>query len=309
MASTNQSPFYKKAEAKFLSAQTIEEHLTYLEEMIRECPKHKSSEKMLANLKTRYRKLKYTKEKEIKQKKAGKSSKAGIKKEDMQAAIVGMTNTGKSSLLSILTNAKPKISESKFATIYPVVGIINYSGTNIQLIEIPAFESEYYNKGIVNTADTILILVTNLEQIKKIEQGLSKAQGKRIIIFNASSNQDLRKIKATLSSKKYNFFVINLNSITNKEENEELNELKNKIFQSFDKIRVYTKEPSKKRTDKPIILEPDSTIKNVAEKILKGFSDKVKETKIWGPSSKFPGQKVGLQHKLKDLDIVEFKTK
>jgi len=302
----NAHPDYLTAEKEYHLAQTLETKLKALERMMSYMPRHKGGENLRAQLRLRYKKLK---EKLEHGTKTGKTSQKGIKKEDMQAAIVGMTNTGKSSLLSILTNAKPKISESKFTTIYPVVGIINYSGTNIQLIEIPAFESEYYNKGIVNTADTILILITNLEQIKKIEQGLSKAQGKRIIIFNASSNQDLRKIKATLSSKKYNFFVINLNSITNKEENEELNELKNKIFQSFDKIRVYTKEPSKKRTDKPIILEPNSTIKDVAEKILKGFSNKVKETKIWGPSSKFSGQKVGLQHKLKDLDVVEFKTK
>ena len=58
MSSTNQSPFYKKAEAMFLKSKTNEEKLKWLEEMIRECPKHKSSEKMLANLKTRYIKLK-----------------------------------------------------------------------------------------------------------------------------------------------------------------------------------------------------------------------------------------------------------
>ena len=56
-------------------------------------------------------------------------------------------------------------------------------------------------------------------------------------------------------------------------------------------------------------MKKDSTIKNVAEKILKGFAEKIKETKIWGPSSKFPGQIVGLNHKVKDLDIVEFKTR
>jgi len=55
-------------------------------------------------------------------------------------------------------------------------------------------------------------------------------------------------------------------------------------------------------------MNPETTVREVAEKILKGFADKVKETKIWGPSSKFPGQVVGLSHKLKDLDIVEFKT-
>ena len=82
-----------------------------------------------------------------------------------------------------------------------------------------------------------------------------------------------------------------------------------KIFQSFDKIRVYTKEPGKEKSPKPIIMKPNSTVEDVAEKILHGFSTKVKKTKIWGPSSKFPGQQIGLKHKLKDLDIIEFKTK
>jgi ribosome-interacting GTPase 1 len=86
------------------------------------------------------------------------------------------------------------------------------------------------------------------------------------------------------------------------------NLLKEKIFKSFNKIRVYTKEPGKKKTDRPIILKPDSTVKDVAEKILHGFSHRIKESRVTGPSGKFPNQKVGLQHKLKDLDTVEFKT-
>ena len=57
MASTNQSPFYQQAELKFASAQTEEGRIEALKEMIKECPKHKSSEKMLANLKNRLRKL------------------------------------------------------------------------------------------------------------------------------------------------------------------------------------------------------------------------------------------------------------
>ena len=86
--------------------------------------------------------------------------------------------------------------------------------------------------------------------------------------------------------------------------------LKEKIFQNFDKIRIYTKEPGKEPDKtKPIILNPNSTIKDAAEKILKGFSEKIKQIKIWGPSSKFSGQVVGSKHKLKDLDIVEFKTR
>jgi len=303
MASTNQSPFYQRAEKNFLEAENLEDKILFLEEMIKECPKHKSSENMLANLRTRYKRLKSQAEKS---KKTGKSSKTGIKKEDMQAALIGMSNSGKSSLLAILTNAAPRISDTKFTTTHPIIGMMNYEGANIQLIEIPGIDSEYYDKGVANTADTLLILITNLNQLKQIEEKIGKARGKRIIIFNKSdilTENEKRKISATLQSKKYNFVISS--SISK----QDFNDLKNKLLQSFGKIRVYTKEPGKEKSKRPIILEPKATVKEVAEKILKGFSKNVKETKIWGPSSKFPGQKIGLTHKLKDLDVVEFKTR
>ena len=45
----------------------------------------------------------------------------------MQVLIVGKTNSGKSLLLSALTNAKPQISEIKFTTKHPEIGIMNYA--------------------------------------------------------------------------------------------------------------------------------------------------------------------------------------
>ena len=64
-----------------------------------------------------------------------------------------------------------------------------------------------------------------------------------------------------------------------------------------------------KKREKPVILDKESTVKDVAEKIFHGFSEKIKETRITGPSSKFSNQIVGLKHKVKDLDVVEFKTR
>lgn len=299
MASTNQSPQYQKAQAMFLGSKSNEEKLYWLEEMIKECPKHKSSEKMLANLKTRYIKLK---EKIEKIRKSGKGGKPGIKKEDMQAVIVGFTNSGKSSLLSLLTNATPEIAPYYFTTKTPVVGMMKYAGTNIQLIEIPAIKSEYYDSGLVNTADVILIIVTSLSDLEKILPELERARGKKLIIFNIKDEINERKIEATLKSKKYDFVVISTKT------KDGFEELKEKIFRGFGKIRVFTKEPGKEKSGNPLILNPDATVKEVANKILRDFS-KVRETKIWGPSSKFPGQKVGLQHQLKDLDTIEFKTR
>ncbi len=296
----NAHPDYIAAEGEYLQAKTLEEKIEKLKKMIALSPKHKGSENLRAQLKTRLKKFQQQLEKS---KKSGKRNSIGIKKQDMQAVIVGKTNSGKSTLLSLLTNAEPVISEIKFTTIHPAIGMMNYAGTQIQLIENPAIDSDYYDRGLANTTDTILILVNKIEEILEIEKRLEKAVGKRIIVFNNKNNLNesfLRKISATLQSKKYNFIIINLKNI---------DELKEKIFQSFDKIRIFTKEPGKEKSQKPIIMKPNSTIFDVAEKILKGFSKNVIETKIWGPSSKFAGQKVGLNHKLKDMDVVEFKTR
>src|SRR3989344_52303 len=104
----NASPEYYKAYAEYLNALTIEEKIRRLEEVIRLAPKHKSSETLLAHLMSRLSKLK--KESEVKRKR--RSSSRGIKKTgDAQVVIIGIENSGKSSLLSVLTNASPKISE------------------------------------------------------------------------------------------------------------------------------------------------------------------------------------------------------
>ncbi|MBU0761381.1 MAG: 50S ribosome-binding GTPase [Nanoarchaeota archaeon] len=289
-------PEYTSAEKEYYESNTIEEKLTALKKMISHAPKHKGGENLRQQLTTRRKKLE---QELIKKQKSGKRTSVGIKKSDMQAILVGKTNSGKSTLLKLLTNAEPRISDTKFTTTKPIIGMLGYASTQIQIIENPAIDSDYYDKGLTNTADTILIIVNTLEGIKEILEKIPKAQGKKIIVFNNKKNLDERKISATLQSKKYNFLILSQN----------LDELKEKIFQSFDKIRVYTKEPGKPKSPKPIIMKPHSTIFEVAEKILHGFSKNVKETKIWGPSSKFAGQKVGLKHKLKDLDVVEFKTR
>ncbi|RLG12490.1 hypothetical protein DRN73_02440 [Candidatus Pacearchaeota archaeon] len=295
----NAHPGYLAAEKEYLQAQTPKEKIIKLKKMISLAPSHKGAENLRKQLKTRLKKLL---DKQTKTKKS-KSGLPGIKKEDMQAVIIGFSNSGKSSLIKELTNAKPLVSPIKFSTTSPVIGIMNYQGVNIQLIENPAIESEYYNKGLTNTADTLIILITEIKEIQEIQEKIKKTNAKKIIVLNQFKEEDKRKISATLSSKKYNYVIISIKT------KQGIQELKEKIFQSFDKIRVYTKEPGKEPSKKPIILNLDSDVKDVAEKILKGFSEKIKETKIWGPSSKFPGQKVGLKHKLKDKDIIEFKTK
>jgi len=296
-------PEYVKAEKEFYEANNVEDQLFALERMISHAPAHKGAENLRQQLTTRRKKLEAQLEKK---KKVGKVTKVGIRKEDMQAVLIGKTLSGKSSLINNLTNTKIKTSHNEFNTKKPEIAMMKHKTTQIQLIENPAINSQYYDRGIPHTADTIILVVEKIKDIEELLKETNKHPGKKIIVFNKidllEENQK-RKINATLQSKKYNFILISNYTL------EGIEELKEKIFSSFDILRVYTKEPGKEKSNRPMIMKPGAMVKDIAEKILKGFSQKIKETRIYGPSAKFLGQTVGLKHKLKDLDVVEFKTK
>ncbi len=294
---------YIAAEKVYLNAQTLDEKITALQGMIRTAPRHKGSENLLAELKTRLKKFL---EKKEKNKKVGKSTQKTIRKEGFQVILLGLPNSGKSSLLAKLTNAHPKISENPFTTKHPEIGSLYYKGFKAQIIDLPSIGSETFDIGIINTADLILIVIEKLEELEKISSFLSKSYGKRLIALNKSdllSETEIRKLEEKIKSKKLNALIISTISDYN------LENLKEMITQSMDFIRVYTKEPSKPVSNIPIILPKNSSVKDAAEEILKGFSQRIRETRITGPSSKFSNQKVGPSHILKDKDIVEFHTR
>jgi ribosome-interacting GTPase 1 len=302
MASTNQSPFYQRAEQEFQNASTDEERIACLEIMMKEVPKHKSSENMRKNLVNRYKKLKTSL---AKQKKSGKSSQQGIKKADIQCVLIGLPNSGKSTIFRTLTGLNPKISPHPFTTYKPQMGTFKFENTPIQIIDDAPIPNQ--NKSLINSTDTLLIAINSPEQIKEIEKQIWKSPAKKIYIYNKTdllNETELRKLKATLNSKykKLKTYYTNKNDT-------ETEKLKKEIFETFPIIRIYTKEPKKSPSKEPMILKQNSTLKNAAEKILKGMSKKIKRAKIWGPSSKFGGQTVGLDHILKDKDTIELQTK
>ncbi len=300
----NAHPDFIKAEQEYHGASSDEEKLKALEQMLKWVPKHKGAETLRKNLRTRYKKLKQ----EFAKSKKKSGAKKGIKKEQLQAVIMGLTNSGKSSILKSITNADPKIASYGFTTVEPEIGTLNYQNCNIQIIDLPPIASPNYNKGLVNNADTILIVVEKIDEIKPTLKEITNKKAKKIIVFNKIDLYDpntQRKISETLKSRKYNHVI------TSTKTDEGLENLKEKILKSFNMIRIYTKHPGKKqKLDKvPIILPPNSTLKDVAEKILHGYSKKVKYAKITGPSCKFANQKIGLKHVVKDKDVVEFFTK
>ena len=84
-----------------------------------------------------------------------------------------------------------------------------------------------------------------------------------------------------------------------------LNELKDKIFSELRFIRIYMKPVGKQVDfDEPLILKEGDTVEVVCKKLHRLFKDKFRYASVSGPSAKHDVQKVGLDHKLKDEDIL-----
>jgi hypothetical protein len=88
-----------------------------------------------------------------------------------------------------------------------------------------------------------------------------------------------------------------------------IQELKDKIFSRLKIIRIYTKEPGKIPEKRPVVLKENAVIKEFAASVHKDFLKKFDHALVWGKSVKFPGQRCGLGHILRDKDVVEMHLK
>ncbi len=293
---------YFEKEKKYLDATSLEDKIYWLEEMIKAAPKHKSSENFVAELKRRLIKLREKQEKA--RKKSG--GRKGIRKEGFQFVLFGLTGKGKTQLLGALTNVRPVIKGTMFSTKVPEIGTFFYLGVQAQIVDSPSVGSESFDIGLVNNADCLIIVIEDISEINELEKYMQRVSGKKIIVVNKRdiySEDEKRKIMERMRSRKIQ--GIFLSALTG----ENIGELKNEMIEKMDIVRVYLKEPGKPFKDVPLVLKQGSRVKDVAEGIFKGFSRSVRETRITGPSAKFPNQRVGLDHKVKDKDVVEFHTR
>ena len=88
-----------------------------------------------------------------------------------------------------------------------------------------------------------------------------------------------------------------------------IKELKEIVFHELSLIRVYMK-PVGKQTDydEPLILRKGDTVEDACRKLHREFKDKFRFANVSGPSAKHDIQKVGLDHRLYDEDILTIVT-
>ncbi len=321
----NLTPQYLEAERNFRLAKTPQEKIACLEEMLAVMPKHKGTDHLRADLRTKLASLTRSLDKKsATQRMSMTIEKAGA----AQVAVIGFPNSGKSQIVASLTNATPTVAAYPFTTQTATPGMMNFENVQIQLIDTPPLSEhppEWWLLNIIRRADGLLLVVDLSEDpVAQAEALIAKLNEKRIGLGQPEEDEADDK-DAPVSYKKallvgnksdldidgknfralQNRYGAQLPAIAICAPGEGLDELKQRLFKILDVIRVYTKEPGDKPDmGEPIILERGGTLEMAAAAIHKSFARRMKYARIWG-SGKFDGVQVKRDHVLEDGDIIE----
>jgi ribosome-interacting GTPase 1 len=176
---TNVTPEYKKAEEAYRKAREPKERLDCLRELLRTIPKHKGTEHLQADIKTRIKQLS---EELAGPKKGGrrKGPSHVVRPEGAaQLCLIGPPNAGKSSLHARLTGSRTDIGPYPFTTHLPVPGMLPYEDIHFQLVDLPPVSADFMEPWLINTlqhADGVL-LVIDLTGMPRANSGNSRAPG------------------------------------------------------------------------------------------------------------------------------------
>ena len=88
-----------------------------------------------------------------------------------------------------------------------------------------------------------------------------------------------------------------------------IQEVKKRMFRELNLIRVFLRPKGEKADDEPMILKRGATIEDVCNKLHSDFKKNFRYARIWGPTAKFPKQRVGMDHRLKEGDTVRIITR
>jgi len=155
-------------------------------------------------------------------------------------------------------------------------------------------------KEKIHNAIIVFRSETTLEQFQEALDE-SKAFRPAIILATKGDIKNSKRNFAVLKKYYSDYDIVPISA----EKKINLEHVQESIYKSLNIIRVYTKTPGEEVAYPPITMKPHSTVYKAAGRVHKQFQRKFKYAKIWGPSAKYDGQKVGSDHVLQDGDIVE----
>lgn len=324
----NLTPQYLKAQEEYRRAQSAAEQVQWLEVMLKEIPKHKASEKMQADLKTKLAHAR--KDVEVERKSAHKGHSVKIPRQGAGTAIIlGGPNAGKSQLVCRLTRATPEVAPYPFTTRAPTPGMMPWEDVQVQLIDTPPITKDFfepYMQGLIRGADVAVLLVDlgADEGIEQLQELLDKLNGTKTRLAASSSLHEedvgLSFTQTLLVPNKIDepdaadrlLLLHELcpldfpEYVISAEHGAGLEELRTAIYRALDVVRVYTKTPTAKAADmeRPFTIRRGGTVLDVAGLVHKDFIEQLKFARVWR-STLHDGTTVKGDHVPQDGEIVE----
>ena len=337
----NLSPEYKKAQEAFRCAREPHERLEGLREMLRTIPKHKGTEHLQAEIKTRIKEV----SEELGGPRAG-APRAGpelvVRHEGAaQVALVGSPNAGKSSLHARLTGSRAVVGPYPFSTKYPLPGMLLHEDVQLQLVDLPPVTEDYFEpwmSGTLHNADAVALVVdlsdpACVDQLDVIERRLGEKKVSLVprlrtpAVAGEPEGADealdpfRARLPAVLLANKAELFddpeaelaVYReiapdpfVSFAVSAETGRGLSAVGPALFDLLEIARVYSKVPGHPPDlGRPFTLRGGGSVRDVAQQVHRGMAQDLRFARIWGPSAEFEGQQVSADHSVKDKDVVE----
>ena len=335
----NLSPEYKAAEAAFRGAREPRERLECLREMLRTIPKHKGTEHLQGDIKSRIKQL--TEEIAGPKKGGARGGPALVIRPEgaAQVAVLGPPNSGKSALVARLTGAHAEVGPYPFTTRFPQPAMLSHEDIHFQLVDLPPITRDQPVPWIANALQPAgaALLVVDLSDpacLDRTAEVRTLLAEKRVSLLE---DWEAALTPPDHEADDYDPFAIRLPTLmvatksdllddpgeeiaafrelggfalpsiaTSVETGAGLDALGPFLFERLAIARVYTKTPGRPPDmGTPFTVRTGGTVHDVARLIHKDFARSLKYAKLWGRSGQFSGQQVGRDHRVNDGDIIE----
>ena len=320
---------YLKAEATYRRATTAEEELQCLQNMLREIPKHKGTDKLQSDLKRKIsqaRKLINGASGHA----VGQSHRQRIPRQGAgRAVLIGAPNAGKSQLVTRLTRANPEVAPYPFTTHKPQPAMMPWHDVMVQLIDTPPIAIEAFDSTLLDLlrgADLVLLTIDLgeasgiaaaqqiVEYLQQTKTRLGPTSYLDLDDLGVSYTQTLAVLnKCDLPDFSDNLplldacFPLPLERLpVSAHTGEGLGTLAKAIFAALDVVRVYTKLPNNKEPDydRPFTIQRGGTLLEIAQLIHKDLASNLKHARVWSRHLRDATTVKG-DYVLHDQDVVE----